>query len=373
MVSQAHMETFVGLVLLSVVLLLRDGQMTSGRRPKLSTTNSWLADLGGSEKCQNEHKLSDIDKTDCQIRPDQVVCQASFLQVDDQNAPWPIPIAYPCEGPAYDKLEAQLRNYRQSKVEDHAETWGRRAFGIPAHRNVLFLGNIHTQQMAMSLACQQDGNIASITVLDERTQTIQIDFDNNSTMVMLNDEQLIIDDDWKEILTADMGGIWKLNDFDALVLGLFNDCQIMLKSHAHECGSITFIMLRQLLDAFIQGPVLFISEMAATRVDESNEARDLIRYYRDTLKRKNVWFINGRRYISKIAVEGAAPYLSHEEAVQVVWENQSGEPSTNWTIQDALNEGVESRALPRCQGEYGGHADLLSWDITEFLFNQLVW
>lgn len=368
------METFIGLVLLSVVLLLKEvqvpGQMTR-RRSKRSTSNSWLADWGDSEKCQNQQRLSKIDKTDCQIRPDQVVCQVPFLQVDENSAAWPI--AYPCTGPTYDTLESRLRNYRQSKVEGHAETWGRRAFGIPAHRNVLFLGNQHTQQMATSLACQQDGNIASITVLDERTQTIQIDFDNNSTMVMLNDEQLIIDDDWEEILHSDMGGVWKLNEFDALVLGLFNDCQILLKSHAHECGSITFIMLRQLLDAFIHGPVLFISEMAATRVDESNEARDLIRYYRDTLKRKNVWFINGRRYISKVGVEGAAPYLSHEEAVQVVWEDQLEEPVTNWTIQDALNQGVEARAFPRCQGEYGGHADLLSWDITEFLFNQLVW
>lgn len=378
MVSRANGETFLGLVLLSVILLYQEGQLTGFRRPQLQTSNSWLAATGYSaEKCQGNLKtLSKIDRTDCQVRPVQALCQANALPItDDEGVPtnelWPI--AYPCAGRAYDQLEAKLRNFRLSKVEEHGESWGRRAFGIPAHSRVLFLGNIHIQQMGTSLACQQDGNIASFQVLNREKGTVQVDFTNNSTIVMVNDGQLVIDDDWLEVLGADMAGLWQLNDFDAIILGLFNDCQIALKSHSYECESMTSIMLRQLVDIYLRGPVLFVSEMAATRSDESNTARDLIRYYRDTLKRKNMWFINGRRYISKVGLEGAAPYMSYEEATEVVFADDPNAEPTNYTMKDALNAGVESRGMPRCQGEYGGHSDLLAWDITEFLYSQLVW
>lgn len=342
MISSSRMETFVGLVLLSVVWLIREvqlpGQASTGSH---STTNSWLGD-GTSEKCENAKRLSTLDRTDCALRMDQAVCRVAAI--DD----WPIP--YQCVGSNYDALEAALRVFR-ANFELNGATWGRRLYGLPAHSRVLFFGNAHTRQIAQSLACMADQEVTRIQILDEETDTTRIDFSNNSTLVMFSDERVLLSDEWLDYL-ATAGGV-SLGDFDALILGLFNDCQAQLKSQAFDCESMTDIMFRQIADIFTDGPILFVSEMAATRSDESTAVRDLIRFYRDTLKRRNMWFISGRRYITQVKLEGAAANETDPD-------------------QDALNEGTLARSLARCQGEYGGHADLLAWDVTEFLYNQLV-
>ena len=398
--SRARMETFIGLVLLSVVLLIQEMPMpaslsqkssSSAGAPK-STTNSWLsAGNSAKGKCSEENvqELSALDQTDCHVRHDYAVCRATALPMmnndydyDNKNKKktnkngddttttewWPIP--YNCAGPSYDAFDAKLRDYLET-VKEHGPTWGRRVFGLPAHSRVLFFGNTHTAQMATALACQQyTGNVSGdeqqqiqqIVVTDAETQTTRIDFTNNSTLIILTDPRLELSDDWSDELSQDTGG-WSLTDFDALILGLFNDCTAELKSQAYECESMTSVMYRQVADAYgTRGPILFVSEMAATRSDESTAVRDLIRYYRDVLKQRNMWFIHGRRYISKISLEGAANYTAKD---------RYSFRNANNTM-DALNEGSLARALPRCQGEYGGHADLLAWDVTEFLYTQLV-
>ena len=343
MVSRSRMETFVGLVLLSVVLLVREVQLPGqASQDSHSTTNSWLSSGGTSEKCENTKRLSKLDRTDCAVRVDQSVCRVAAI--DD----WQIP--YQCTGPNYDALEAALRVFR-ANVEQHGETWGRRLYGLPAHTRVLFFGNAHTRQIATSMACQQDEQVTRIQILDEETETTRIDFSNNSTLVMFTDDRVLLSDEWMDYLAT--AGDISLSDFDALILGLFNDCQAELKSQAFECESMTDIMFRQIADTFTTGPILFVSEMAATRSDESTAVRDLIRYYRDTLKRRNMWFINGRRDIGQVGLEGAAANETDPD-------------------QDAVNDGTLARSLTRCQGEYGGQPDLLGWDITEFLYNQLV-
>mmetsp|Transcript_5440 Transcript_5440/g.10838 ORF Transcript_5440/g.10838 Transcript_5440/m.10838 type:complete len:349 (+) Transcript_5440:175-1221(+) len=343
--SRSRMETFVGLVILSVVLLLREVQLPGqGSRLPRSTTNSWLSNGGASEKCEQQKRLSKLDRTDCAVRVDQSVCRVA--SIDD----WAIP--YQCAGPQYDALEAALRVFRANVEEEHGETWGRRLYGLPAHSRVLFFGNAHTRQMATSLACQQHEQVTRIQLLDTETETTRIDFSNNSTLVMFSDARVLLSDDWMDYLAT----AGSLEDFDAIILGLFNDCQAELKSQAFECESMTDIMVREIADVYTTGPMLFVSEMSATRSDESTTVRDLIRYYRDTLNRRNMWFINGRRYISQVKLEGAAVNETEEDTEQ----------------QDALNEGTLARSLPRCQGEYGGHVDLLAWDVTEFLYNQLV-
>ena len=362
MVSGSRMETFVGLVLLSVVLLFREVQLpgrVSRQRRSHSTTNSWLSGSGTLEKCADssqQKRLSKLDRTDCAVRVDQSMCRVPAI--DD----WPIP--YQCSGPNYDALEAAIRVFR-ANVEQHGETWGRRLYGLPAHSRILFFGNAHTRQLATTLACQQHEQVTRIQLLDSETETTRIDFNNNSTLVMFSDDRVLLSDEWTDYLAT--AGDISLSDFDAIILGLFNDCRAELKSQAYECESMTDIMVRQIADSYASGPMLFVSEMSATRSDESTAVRDLIRYYRDTLQRRNMWFINGRRYISQVKLEGAAINETNDDDADA---DAGGD--TGSSTQDALNDGTSARSLPRCQGEYGGHVDLLGWDVTEFLYKQLV-
>ena len=236
---------------------------------------------------------------------------------------------------------------------------------LPAYRRVLFLGNAHVQQIAAALVGQQattNNNIVRIDLLHAETQTIRVTLANEAVVVLLNDARILVSDDWQDIIAEDLAHdpeLQALTDFDALILGLFNDCAVQLKSQAYECESMTDIMFRQIADIFpVERPILFVSEMAATRSDESTVVRDLIRYYREVMHRKTMWFIAGRRYISKVSsMEGAAPHTVGNATL---------------LTHDAINSGGTARSMPRCQGAYGGHADLLAFDVTEFLYNQLL-
>ena len=182
---------------------------------------------------------------------------------------------------------------------------------------------------------------------------------------MLNDVRIVVSDEWRDVIEENTG--WTLHEYDALILGLFNDCVIELKSQAFECESMTTTMVRQIAAYYaMRGPILFVSEMAATRSDESTAVRDWIRDYRQHGQGKNMWFINGRRYMGDVTLEGAAaPYYYYYDNGAPV------NPTDTRVTVDALNTGSLARALPRCQGAYGGHADLLAWDIAEFLYAQL--
>jgi hypothetical protein len=184
------------------------------------------------------------------------------------------------------------------------------------------------------------------------TAPTRLRFANDATLVIFTDRNVLLSDEWEYLFAQATGGM-QIQDFDAMILGLFNDCDSKRRSDDEACASISDLMFRQIAAVF-EGPMLFISMMAALRNEESLKVRDSIREYRQD-QRKNMWFIHGRRYVSKVGLEGA-----------------KDTNTDRWNVTDALNTGARARSSERCQGMYGGQSDLLAWDATEFLYNQLL-
>lgn len=424
MVSRDKMETLVGVIILSVVFFFREVTLPGTANPNSGTrlsvqrsmNNSWLGGRGVGAKCGNASiQLSPLERLNCQVRKTPTsFCTAESL--DDGAAivhdPWPIP--FQCQGEAYDAFGRNLTYFRDQVVREAHDrngagdyTWSRRLYGLPSSRRVLFFGNAHTWQMGTAMACQaasgDNDQIATLTVLEN---AVQVDFTNNSTLVMYSNPTVLLEDDWQALVAEETGQDDFLTSFDAVILGLFNDCTALLASHAYECESVTRIFFHQIAAVF-DGPVLFVSEMAATRNDESMQVRDAIRGFRDVAGRKNMWFIHGRRYISKMKWEGAVndelqtddddddEIEAEDGGTEMADDDSSSEKGDDdeddeefpvlldtqdvytppfdprWNVTVALNEGSKSRTTPRCTGAHGGHADLLAWDISEFIYAQL--
>jgi hypothetical protein len=373
MVSRDRMESFAGLLFLCVIFLAQEIRMPKASFGEKAIRNpakvSWMQ--SSSAKCTDgSSSRSALDEMDCAILPEQRLCRAPQVVASDAAhskgstattatiSSTPMAMPYQCAGPDYTTFGQALTDYRQNVAENGA-TWGRRLYGLPASQNILFFGNSHTQQIARTLACQHEdsnaagGQIASLERLgDGPTAPTRVRLANNATLVIFTDRNVLLSDEWEFLFAQATGGM-QIQDFDAMILGLFNDCDSKRRSDDEACASISDLMFREIASVF-GGPMLFISMMAALRNEESIKVRDTIREYREQ-KRKNMWFIHGRRYVSKVGLEGA-----------------KDTNTDRWNVTDALNSGARARSSERCQGMYGGHADLLSWDATEFLYNQLL-
>lgn len=83
------------------------------------------------------------------IRDDLTYCQSPVLRASRDPFSDETDIHYQCGGPLYDNLIEELYPFArdQSERRHPLQWWGRRNFGIPAHKRVLFYGNSHTRQV----------------------------------------------------------------------------------------------------------------------------------------------------------------------------------------------------------------------------------
>ena len=307
-----------------------------------STTNAWKTSGSASKdeikKCKG--KLTGSDAMDCAMNEVQSFCTAPVISQD-------LKVPFPCAGAEYDTFGTALKAFADDPAT-HGDSWGRRGYGLPAHKMILMLGNADTQQVAHSVACQHAGSAAKVQSVqapitaDKTAQKITLT--NNATLVILTDDKVSQATDPASLAKAiqqETG--YTVDQFDGMIWGLFHDCGAV----AANCPNTTqpaFDAASQVFD----GPMLFISMMADARSQQALAIRDAIREYRSA-GRRNLWFISGRRYISKLKLEGATIYGNG----------------------DADNVPKTGRYGHRCTGPLGGHADLLAFDVTEFLYHQL--
>jgi hypothetical protein len=338
-----RLQSLLALVILSAFFLVQfqfniDG--TDGGSANTSAV-AWKAGGGESAKCKGSVEVS--DRTDCKINRVQSFCQAPQILADD-NSEQALDVSFHCRGPNYDAFGTAFRAFA-SDVSQHGDSWGRRAYGIPSNKVILFLGNSDTQQVAQALACRHVGDahmVQDVQPAVVKGKTAQkIHFSNNSTMIILTDDTVARADDVDAALYAETG--LHVADYDGMIWGLFHDCGSVVEN----CANTTQGQFHKTSEIF-SGPMLFISMMADARSTQALPMRDVIRKHRSA-GRRNVWFISGRRYISQVKLEGATI---------------SGNG-------DADNVPKTGRYGHRCTGPQGGHPDLLGFDITEFLYHQL--
>ena len=321
-----------------------------------------------SKKCkQRKNKLTGSDVQDCQINKVQSYCQATKT-IDTKNSNNDaIFMPYYCTGEQYDQFATALHAFADDVT--HGAAWGRRAFGIPSHKTILMLGNADTIQIAHSLVCRhlndddededagKDGKnkspkIESIQAPLSDKQTAQkIKFSNNATLVILTDDKIV---QKTQPQNFDGSSIAKtiqqetglaLSQYDGMIWGLFHDCG----SISAQCPNTTQPLYFATAQEF-EGPMLFIGMMADARTEQALAIRDEMKQYKNGSGPTKLWFISGRRYISKLKLEGSTIYGNGTDADNV--------PKTG-------------RYGHRCTGQRGGHSDLLAFDVTEFLYNQL--
>jgi hypothetical protein len=324
-----------------------------------TTGNQKSKPVGGStnsvhtQRCHKGKKLNASQTLDCQINEAQSFCQAPSLVGAGFQKTDKVDLKFQCQGKKYNQFADAMHKFADD-VPNHGELWGRREFGIPSNQLILMVGNTDTEQIAHTLACQQlvlfsDGSarnkITSIQAPISSKQTAQkYTFSNNSTLVVIANETLAKTSPKQFLKTIERETGIPLLNYSAMIFGLFDDCD----TDPSNCPDTTYSLFFATADVF-SGPMLFVGMMADVRTDQSFAIRDGIREYK-AAGRRNLWFIHGRRHISKMKVEGATV------------KNTNG---------DADNSSKSGRYGHRCTGAQGGHSDLLAFDVTEFLYNAL--
>ncbi len=292
---------------------------------------------------------------------------------------------YFCQGPRYDefadKLEALLQglvvpvdannsnNSRTSRSTTgltlKAPTWGKRHHSpFPTNKTILAVGNSHTRQILYGLKCQYETLEFLEPELHKMAQPKRVDrkrrgayylieFLNHAKLHLVTNHAMFYSKRWPQYM-EEMVQL-KLDQFDALIVGKMNTFQeayntsfmeiMMEKTAQMKDADFVTISPPSLVDfaGHFKGPIVAHSMMADWGKDQLN--RNMIEMVQK-LDRNNIRFVNGRLYV----------------------------PSLGECSSDAANSvrDCEDRiSAHRCQGQRGGHPDLVGWDIIEAL-NELL-
>ena len=271
-------------------------------------------------------------------------CTVPTIQTRDE-ATLPLDIAHQCQGSEYDTMTTALHAFAE-QTNVHERTWGRRLAALPAASTVLALGNADTQQIVHAMACQYGAVVHEDA--QKAVQTFQFS-DPNATLVLLTHAgeslgNVTTPEGFATTIQQQTG--LALGAYHAILWGLLHDCGAV----SAACPNTTQGLYFTAAQIFTHGPMLFLSMMADARAEQSTAMRDAIRNTKSNKGPRKLWFLSGRRYISQVRLEGATIY-GHGT--------------------DADNAPKTGKIGHRCTGAAGGHADLLAFDVTEFLYTHL--
>jgi hypothetical protein len=289
-------------------------------------------------------------------------CQSPTITIPQDWLSDQVEIAYQCEGPKYASFATDLMAYSDNTTF-HGPFWGRRPFPIPAHKRVLLFGNSHTRQVAETLACQQMASRRLQDVVDlDSYGAIVYTFANNSTLVSVTNSFIPYSHKWARLLESEIGS--PIESYDALVLGFFNKCggdnvfsrvveEVSQQKKEVDCLNIAPPTLSQVAKRY-DGPIVFVSMFDDSR--DEDYATVLGEATRLQATRSTLTLIPARRHDAAMQTECLSPKRF----------------SVN-DCADAEYEVETSELLLRhaCCGIHGGVSDLVAWDVTEYLHDQL--
>ena len=308
--------------------------------------------ISAPDSSVNLDDLADVPSTDFNF------CTVPYVLMRDTNRTVDIP--YQCDGPYYRSFISHLRAFSDDMVTQGEQSfdWGHRST-LPANRKYLFLGNSHTRQTAMALLCQL--NVRNTESLEQKNLAMarRYDLDNDAQVFLVVNSYVVHSPKWVELLEKQVGV--KLADFDAVVLGLFNTCNAdvnttfttEMKEMTDEDAQVDCMNQEgpSLKDvaAVYSGPLLYVSMFATYRYYTYSQDKEDASKLRS---RSNLLYLDGRQYIRMDGME------------------ECGSPKRDELV-DCANDEDARRHHHRCVGKFGGHPDLIAWDVVEFLYRHV--
>lgn len=278
----------------------------------------------------------------------------------------PLEVWFTCQGPLYDDFMQQLlaQHYDQN---NNATTWGRRSAPLPPNSRTLLLGNGHMRQLGQVLACQQAAAgmpVTAVQRLDKYATELQFDSNGyNATFVLVTNTYASFAENrtlWQSLLQAQLQR--PLTDFTSIVLGLVDECIRSSNDPTARVNAFTTTMTQfnlsgvdcmqydppSLQDWYLATsttPVVFVSPLTTARRSATRRA---FHTWRRTAaaqvqQQRLLGFIHARQYVTQNDCMSAG----RAEMGDCLDKASTGNP---------------------CQGAAGGWADLVVWDVTEFLW-----
>lgn len=282
-----------------------------------------------------------------QVDQDYFFCRSPVIAAPHDIFSDTTNIDYQCQGPRYEAYGKALEHFVQTQRQPLPSRWA-----IPAHGRVLFFGNSHVKLVGKALACQQmeAGQLESINLL-RTLGAAQMKFTNNATLVMLVNSFVPYSRDWLALLETELE--MTLDSFDAVVYGYMNHCdgdnafgramqEISNSRPDVDCLNIPAPNLIDLAAVYSK-PIAFIQMLDGSRTSETQWLVNKL----PSLHRDNISLLNGRQYRHKIGQECFSPIRLH--------------------VSDCAVDPVAVHASHTCSGPLGGTADLVAWDVVDFL------
>jgi hypothetical protein len=300
--------------------------------------------------------LVETDESDDSL----LFCTNSQIAVPEDLMSDTVDISYQCAGPQYDAFVAAMATYASNRTR-HGNRWGRRRFPVPENERILFFGNSHTRQVVKAIACQQMkiGHLESVNHLKAYGGTI-FEFSNNATIVSIANSWVPYSTKWMRLLERDLE--MTIDSFDSIVMGFFNYCGddnnfsremegISQEKKDVDCRNTPPPSVVDVRKRF-RGPIAFVTMFDGSRDQDQREVEVLI----ENLQDSTVALIDARRHSRVMHSECLSP--------------------KRFSVHDCREEQRDPEAgaiLMRhtCCGQLGGMADVVSWDVVEYLHEHL--
>lgn len=299
-------------------------------------------------------------------------CQVSYVgNVSNYN--FKLPIWYQCEGPEYDRLARRIRHYANYQRNNGLKppSWGHRPHALPANSTVLMFGNSHIRQIGHAIACQNGPDVVTNVLhyepdLINPDMAVKVTFTNNSTLWIVANSYVAHSPYWESLLVRQTQTTSLQDDFDAVILGVFNSGHGRLTRFAAEMDEMQKLLPSSdavdwenrtgpsvtEMAAVFEGPLAFATMFNGNGVGDAflwRKNRPIMNKLKRETNRTNLYLQDSRVHLKAIGLEGTS--------------NNRAKTS------EAVNDQSSGH---RCTGTRGGHPDLVAWDLTEFLYEQKI-
>lgn len=275
---------------------------------------------------------------------------------------------YQCAGDIYERFSRDMKDYASELISQGQRTpcWGHRVSVVPPNMTVLAFGNSHTKQTAYALMCQAQDQIVSMqsTILFDMDTFVDVRFANGGRLVLLANSPVSMAVNLRDKLEEKLN--IKLDDFDAMILGVFNRCfgpysfVDMMREYKgnpeyrfDDCEA-GFVPTFQEVANVYDGPILFVSMFANYTDDVAVATEIAVREYQNQVshghpQQTTYAFQHGREHVTAMDQECGSDHRRE--------------------IGDCENNAATAVYQHRCNGMHGGHADLIAYDVSEFLYS----
>lgn len=297
-------------------------------------------------------------------------CHGDYLG-DENNEQAGFPIWYQCVGPRYDEFTEELHRFVEHNVSGALKNpeWGHRESAVPANTSVLFFGNSHTRQLGLNVACQMGADqVVDVYHFEfdliDPNMAVRFRYRNGASIYIVTNSYAAYSQQWQSLLERQIAK--PLAEFDLVVLGIFNVAKgesAFLHNLKHLASTLPKEYQlnletdprgpspRNITDVY-DGPFMLVSNASVNQGSVYRHHRKIVK----KSKRSDHTALDQRRYVEMMNEEGASTSKFGEKDM----------------ILEVTGSNRTASRMHRCTGKRGGFPDLVSWDVTEFLYQHAV-